>query len=255
MQAAVYRIRLTVNRFEGTVWVQEGCMGGLRRETLGDQLYSLLRSRILSGELVGGKRVTQGELAAEVGVSRIPVRDALRRLESEGLVVGDELGRFTIVRFEIDDAREIYAIRRRLETLAVELAMERLQAHHVDELRMLLDAMDDVARRGRPEEYVALNLQFHFAIYEASESPRLVRLIRRTWSGVPTLTPIKLASRMHNSLAEHEAIFDRIAAGDSNGAAAALDRHLENALIELTADLAHQPPAQTAPAPNLRSTG
>src|SRR4051812_26144679 len=71
----------------------------IRRETLGSQVYELLRDRILRGEIVGGTRLVQGPLSEELGTSRIPVRDALKRLEVDGLVTGDEIGRYTVVPF------------------------------------------------------------------------------------------------------------------------------------------------------------
>ena len=86
----------------------------LQRDTLGDQLYRLMRRRIINVEIAAGTHISQSELANEMGVSRIPVRDALRRLETEGLLVGDELGRFAVVGFGLEDAEEVYAIRRRL---------------------------------------------------------------------------------------------------------------------------------------------
>ena len=86
----------------------------IRRETLGSQVYELLRDRILRGEIAGGAHLAQGPLSEEIGISRIPVRDALRRLEMDGLVTGDEIGRYTVVSFGVGDANEIYAIRRRL---------------------------------------------------------------------------------------------------------------------------------------------
>src|ERR1700724_1649431 len=86
----------------------------IRRETLGAQVYHLLRDRILRGEVPGGARLTQGPLAEEIGTSRIPIRDALKRLESDGLVVCDETGRYSVVQFSTEDAEGGYAIGRHL---------------------------------------------------------------------------------------------------------------------------------------------
>lgn len=92
-------------------------MTQVRRLTFGGQLFELLRLRILSGEMAAGTRVILDEVAAELGVSRISARDALKRLESEGLLQSDEMGRYTVASFSSDDAVEVYAIRQRLEPL------------------------------------------------------------------------------------------------------------------------------------------
>lgn len=208
----------------------------LRRETLGDQVYRVIRRRILEGRLEPGRRITQTELADEMGVSRIPVRDALRRLDAEELLAGDELGRYTVVTFEVDDAKEVYAIRRRLGTLALELAMDMLSAPHLERLRSLVDEMGVAVRAGQADDYIEMDRQFHFNLYEASGSPRLVRMIKTNWGGIPHPIPIKIFSRMQTSHSQHQFLLERIAAGDKSGAVGALDHHIESAFLELTTD-------------------
>jgi DNA-binding GntR family transcriptional regulator len=182
----------------------------------------------------------QGELAAEMGVSRLPVRDALKRLEAEGLIEGDELGRYTVIPFTLADAVEVYAIRRRLEPLAGAMAAERASAGELAAVSALLEQMGRIARQGRPKLYVEINTRFHMAIYEASGARRLLRMIRMLWSGIPPLTPIALGERMRNSHREHEAIVERLLARDAEGVAAALERHIANAEHELELQLARR---------------
>jgi DNA-binding GntR family transcriptional regulator len=205
----------------------------IRRETLGTQVYDLLRDRILRGEIAGGARLVQGPLSEEMGISRIPIRDALRRLETDGLVVGDEIGRYTVVPFTPQDADEIYAIRRRLEPLAIEMAATSMTPEALADIASLYAALAAAARRRQIDLYIDLNVQFHMAIYEASGMRRLVRIIKGLWLGVPPLTPIMLEGRIRRSQKEHEEIFKRLEARDAAGAAAALDRHIDNAGAEL----------------------
>src|SRR5580704_18817457 len=204
----------------------------VRRETLGAQVYHLLRDRILRGEIAGGSRLIQGPLSEEIGTSRIPVRDALKRLESDGLVRCDETGRYSVVQFSTEDAEEVYAIRRRLEPFAVELAARAMTSEAMGEIKSLFNELNKAARR-RLEKYIEINTSFHMAIYEASGMVRLVRIIRGLYSGVPSLTPIVLEGRIVRSQEEHAEIVDRLAARDGAGAARAMDRHIENALAEL----------------------
>ena len=205
----------------------------VRRETLGAQVYHLLRDRILRGEIAGGSRLIQGPLSEEIGTSRIPVRDALRLLESDGLVMCDETGRYSVVQFSTEDAEEVYAIRRQLEPFAVELAAKAMTPAAMGEIKSLFNELGKAARRRQLEKYIAINTSFHMAIYEASGMVRLVRIIRGLYSGVPSLTPIVLEGRMVRSQQEHAEVVDRLAARDGAGAARAMDRHIENALAEL----------------------
>jgi DNA-binding GntR family transcriptional regulator len=217
----------------------------VRRETLGAQVYHLLRDRILRGEIAGGSRLIQGPLSEEIGTSRIPVRDALKRLESDGLVKCDETGRYSVVQFSTEDAEEVYAIRRRLEPFAVELAARAMTSEAMGEIKSLFNELHKAARRRQLEKYIEINTSFHMAIYEASGMVRLVRIIRGLYSGVPSLTPIVLEGRIVRSQEEHAEIVDRLTARDGAGAARAMDRHIENALAELqkskrvTSELSH----------------
>jgi DNA-binding GntR family transcriptional regulator len=217
----------------------------VRRETLGAQVYHLLRDRILRGEIAGGSRLIQGPLSEEIGTSRIPVRDALKRLESDGLVKCDETGRYSVVQFSAEDAEEVYAIRRQLEPFAVELAARAMTSEAMGEIKSLFNELNKAARRRQLEKYIEINTSFHMAIYEASGMVRLVRIIRGLYSGVPALTPIVLEGRIVRSQEEHAEIVDRLAARDGPGAARAMDRHIENALAELqkskrvTSELSH----------------
>jgi DNA-binding GntR family transcriptional regulator len=217
----------------------------VRRETLGAQVYHLLRDRILRGEIAGGSRLIQGPLSEEIGTSRIPVRDALKRLESDGLVKCDETGRYSVVQFSTEDAEEVYAIRRRLEPFAVELAARAMTSEAMGEIKSLFTELNKAARRRQLEKYIEINTSFHMAIYEASGMVRLVRIIRGLYSGVPSLTPIVLEGRIVRSQEEHAEIVDRLTARDGAGAARAMDRHIENALAELqkskrvTSELSH----------------
>jgi DNA-binding GntR family transcriptional regulator len=205
----------------------------LYRETLGAQVYHVLRDRILRGEIAGGTRLTQTPLSEEMGISRIPIRDALKRLESDGLVIGDQIGRYTVVSFTSREADEIYAIRRRLEPLAIEVAAAAMSPEAMSDIEALYADLGKAARKRQVDLFTELNVKFHMAIYEASGMWRLVRIIRGLWLGVPPFTPIVLEGRISRSQKEHEQIMNRLAKGDGAGAAAALDRHIENAGAEL----------------------
>lgn len=202
---------------------------------LGEQIFELLRRSIGTGELAGGTRLVQGELAERLGTSRIPVRDALKRLETEGLLTSDQFSRYTVLSLTVEDATEIYAIRHRLETLAVSLAAERATAAQLAELRELFGRMGAAVRNGAAGRYVDLNTRFHTLVSDASRAPRLQRLVRGLWVGLPPLTPIAVRGRMRNSHAEHEAILACLEARNSAGADEAMGQHIDNAHREFIA--------------------
>ena len=205
----------------------------IRRETLGGQVYEMLRDRILSGEIVGGARLAQTPISEEIGISRIPVRDALKRLENDGLVVGDEIGRYTVVPFTVEDAEEIYAIRRRVEGLAIEGAAQAMTPKAMAGIEALFADLADAAEKSELGRYTDLNVSFHMTIYEVGGRLRLMRLIRGLWQGVPPLTPMVLEGRIDRSQEEHAQIVRALRTGDPAAAALALDRHIENAGAEL----------------------
>jgi len=212
----------------------------IRRETLGSQVYDLLRDRILRGEIAGGTRLAQAPLSEELGTSRIPVRDALKRLENDGLIVGDEVGRYTVLEFTAADAEEIYAIRNRLECLAIERAVQSMTAERLAGIEALFDDLGKAVTARDIGAFTELNIDFHMAIYEASGMPRLVRLIRGLWHGVPPLTPIVLAGRIDRSQRQHGEIVDNLRKRDPAGAARALAEHIDTAGEELRASIERQ---------------
>ncbi|MFN7001068.1 MAG: GntR family transcriptional regulator, partial [Elioraea tepidiphila] len=135
-----------------------------------------LRLDILRGRLGGGARLDIDEIAARHGVSRTPVRDALKQLESEGLVQVLPYRGVEVTALTDDDLRELFAIRIALERLAVAQAALRITEAELDGLRRILRRMDRLKQRDR--SWIALNIAFHDAIHAATRWPRLIEMIR-----------------------------------------------------------------------------
>ena len=140
----------------------------VKRRNLEDQAYTALREAILSGRFKDGERLTQSDLAARLSTSRIPVRDALKRLEMDGLVTLDERGACHVVEFDAEDLNETYTLRAMLEPLAASLAIPKLDDEDIRHLHKLTDDMASAAHAGDRALYVELNRSFHAALYEAS---------------------------------------------------------------------------------------
>jgi DNA-binding GntR family transcriptional regulator len=187
-----------------------------------DMVAALIRELIFTGELTAGEQLRQRDLAARFQVSQTPVREAMRRLESEGLVIGDTHRGFTVV--EPDDGRveENFQIRAALESLGASLAARKIDAAGIARLKQLNQEMHGLG--DADPRYADLNRQFHFTVYEYARSPLLLSLMRLLWAslhGGP-----KVARTHAESARQHEAIIAALAAGDPAAAAAGTYQHI-----------------------------
>lgn len=209
----------------------------IERETLEIQAYKQLRRAILDGKFASHERLIQDELAVLLGTSRIPVRDALRRLEADGLVVTGERGTYHVRPFGPDDAREVFALRELLEPYAARIAIPRLDELATRHLANLTTQLVQAARLRDDHDYVETNRRFHFDLYEYSGMERLVRMISGLWSGRPPFTPIQLASQLEQSVAEHIALMEVIELRRTDRAVELLRMHIRRSGTLLIAQL------------------
>jgi DNA-binding GntR family transcriptional regulator len=187
-----------------------------------DMVAALIRELIITGELAAGTQLRQRDLAERFGVSQTPVREAMRRLESEGLVIGDTHRGFTVVVPGDGPVEENFRIRAALESLGASLAAGKIDADGIARLQDLNDRMrtlgDDDPR------YAELNREFHFALYEYSRSPLLMSLMRLLWA---SLRGGPRVLRTHaESARQHDAILDALRAGDTSAASALTYQHI-----------------------------
>jgi DNA-binding GntR family transcriptional regulator len=215
------------------------------RRALVDKLASDLQQRVLSGDIPSGTRLRQSALAAEFGVSRTPIREALRKLQAGGLV---ELQphRGALVRgLSAREIRDAYEVRAELEALAAELAAVRIRHDQLDRLREAQDQFRDglaktVALRevGQPDIEQALvwsraNDQFHQVIQEAAGNDVLVATLTHLHRSFPRdLTKIVLAEStplLRTNVLEHEEIVDALQRRDRDAARELMRRHVRHA--------------------------
>jgi DNA-binding GntR family transcriptional regulator len=187
-----------------------------------DMVAALIRELIITGQLGAGEPLRQRDLAQRFQVSQTPVREAMRRLESEGLVLGDTHRGFTVV--EPDDGRieENFQIRAALESLGASLAARKIDAAGIARLKDLNEQMRACA--DDDPGYADLNRDFHFTVYEYARSPLLLSLMRLLWAslhGGP-----KVARSHAESARQHDAILGALRAGDPAAAAAGTYQHI-----------------------------
>jgi DNA-binding GntR family transcriptional regulator len=201
------------------------------RGKLTERAYEHLRDGILRGRLRVGAPLSENEIAAELGHSRMPVRQALGLLLQEGLV---EVGprRQLIVRgFTKEHRDELMELRESLEGISVRRACEVLTMDDVDRLRLLLMRQRRAAVEGREDDLIALDEEFHLSIAAAARLPIVSRFLEqlRGFVRVMRLGSARDPDHLLQVVAEHEAILDAIERRDARGAHAALTHHLHTA--------------------------
>ncbi len=191
-----------------------------------------LRSAILGGRLGPGDRLQHDELARQLGVSRMPVREALRVLHSEGLVELRPHRGAIVVDLRPEEVGEIFEIRAMLEARAAELAAPQLTDETIAYLR---DVLDELARTTDEERWQTLNTEFHTAIYPASGWPRLCALIdqqRNVVAPYNRLASVHLG-RMASAHAEHQEILEAARHRDGKRLARLTVEHIRRTAREL----------------------
>ncbi len=185
-----------------------------------DAVADTLREAILDGELQPSEWLREMELARELSVSRTPVREAFRRLASEGLVVIAANQGAMVAHMTIEDILEVYAVRENLEGLAARLAAKNRTTEHLEGMKVALEQMRQAVADERVSELAHLNLVFHRAVRETSKNQLLRRFLGQVEHGVRRFgdTTLRLPGRAEETLEEHSRIVEAIAAGDTEAA-------------------------------------
>lgn len=150
----------------------------LSRIPLREDVYHVVRRMIVKAQIQPGAKILEGRLASALAVSRTPVREALRRLEVDGLVVTRPGHSTRVSTLTLSDVGEIYPIVRVLEGLAVRLATPRLAEADLRHMEELTRSIAEHARRGEIEELMAADNQFHGLLHERSQNHRLQKIVR-----------------------------------------------------------------------------
>lgn len=207
-----------------------------RYRTSQEMITETLRTAILRGLLPGGTVLRQDRLGTQFGVSRIPVREALRQLDAEGLVVVKPHRGAVVAELSPAEVGEIYEMRIALEQLALRLAIPHRTDADVKRAERVLAALDAVTDLERWSE---LNLEFHRTLYAPANRPRLFALIHSLRANVDRYARIYISvmKRKATSQQEHRRILEAYRQRDTSGALAALEEHLGRAYTELAAYL------------------
>jgi DNA-binding GntR family transcriptional regulator len=210
-------------------------MAHLEHKTKADLVYENLRARILSGEFAPGTRLQIGRFATELGVSEIPVRESIKRLEGESLLTFIAHKGAIVTELTRDEIEELYAIRVELESLAITRAARSMTAADIAELRGTLAEMAEAEAAGDAETASRLHHEFHMKIYNAQSYKRLVSMINELWDSTNWAGRVFATGRTGAAkAAEHDAIVDALEAGDGAKAAAIHAEQKRKAVTWLT---------------------
>lgn len=193
--------------------------------TARETVYATLKERIIEGALQPGQRLIERDLAGELDVSRVPVREALGRLEAERLVVLVPRQGVLVSPFTPADVDDFFDVRESLEALAARLAAERADEAGLARLRAVLDQADEATRQRDASAIALANAAFHTTVVELSGNALLIDMMRPLEARLRWL--FRLTHREpEQQCAEHHELYDAIAAGDADAAAAHVLRHV-----------------------------
>ncbi|MDI2587531.1 MULTISPECIES: GntR family transcriptional regulator [unclassified Psychrobacillus] len=197
------------------------------RATLQSKVTTKLRDLILKGEFKMGDRLMQEEWAQKLGVSRMPLREALRQLEVEGLVRIEPRRGAIVTPISIEDIEEIYRLRQMLEGEVAVQSLPFLEEEDIKELEYLYEKMLNLKHtESEMELYMQLNKEFHQIIIEASPGRRIKGFIHTLWQGVPQYTPSLLAKHLSDSHEEHRLMVKYIKEKDAVRLREVMEKHI-----------------------------
>ncbi|WP_458691293.1 GntR family transcriptional regulator [Nocardia tengchongensis] len=193
------------------------------------QLCRAIRDDIIRGAYAPGQRLTEDALAEHYGVSRVPVREALRTLEAEGFASSRPYAGVFVAALTEDEAADLLEIRARLEPLCASRAAVRRTPEQLGRLKELTALGQDAVRAGRLDELARLNSRFHEVLAEASGSTLLAQLIMQLSWKIAWVYSVELPRRASDSWHEHEQICAALEAGDPERAGAVVTAHIAHA--------------------------
>jgi DNA-binding GntR family transcriptional regulator len=207
--------------------------GGMQRASGAQLVYGELRERILNLDLAPGARLTEAELAAEMAVSRTPLREALRMLLAEDLVEQLPTGGMLVRRLDLQDMQELYAVRAALEGLAAREACRRLTEADLEALGNLVEQMRLLV--DHPAELTRLGREFHARIAAISGNRRCEQLLRQLHGHMRRYHALssRREPRRRAALEDHRALFEALRARDPDAAEQTVRDHVLAACREV----------------------
>ena len=201
-----------------------------------------IREAIISGVFAPGERLMEIQMADEMGVSRTPVREAIRKLEMEGFVVMIPRRGTYVSNISIKDINDVYEIRTSLDILAAGLAAERINDEELEELQRRLVQVGQAIESGEMDKVLEADIAFHDVLYKASRNERLRNIINNLREQITVIRGVSMSypGRLKDTQEEHRLLVESIAARNVEKSQEAARIHLENAEKTLMEAMAGQ---------------
>ncbi|WP_137389968.1 GntR family transcriptional regulator [Rhodoligotrophos defluvii] len=223
--------------------------------TKADWAYLQLRRWIQSNTLQPEERLDQEELAARLGISRVPLRQALVRLQADGLVVGRPHAGATVAPLSLEDAEDVYAARAVMEPMLTEMAVARLADDTIRELEILVERQQQALSKGAFPQLLELDRQFHNRLYAQSGYRTSYQIVQRLRDQSDRYVAIYQGDmeRSKTTLAEHREIVRLCAARDAAGASRLMREHVQRGIDYLQRSLTVRPRPESEEATHLET--
>lgn len=200
---------------------------------LRDVVFHTLREAILRGELKPGERLMELQLAAKLGVSRTPIREAIRMLEQEGLAVTIPRKGAEVAKMTEKDMRDVLQVREALDELAASIACEQMTAEQLDELKTTMREFEEYTKTGNVKKIAEADVKFHDIIYQATGNPKLVNIVSNLREQMYRyrIEYLKDEKNYPVLIREHNEIVEGLMAKDKEKVTAVMHRHVENQAV------------------------
>ncbi len=205
----------------------------MARKTKKDLIAEELRELIGSGELPRGARIQQDELAARFETSITPVREAMRQLEAQGLLVSEPHRGVRVAEANLDEVKGVYIARRLLEPYAAQRATLRVSRRDLEQADELIDAMAAASKQKNPAAAREANREFHFLFYERCGIPSLARIVDTLWLAFPWDILGVIGGRLEQSIEEHRAMVKALREGDVDLVRTRFEEHIRRSYLAL----------------------
>ncbi len=202
---------------------------------LRDVVFTTLRQAILRGELKPGERLMEIQLANKLGVSRTPIREAIRKLELEGLVLMIPRKGAEVAEITEKNLRDVLEVREALEVLAVQLACEKMNEEQIERLKIASKEFEETLVENDITQIAEADVRFHDVVYEATDNKRLVQLLNNLREQMYRyrVEYLKRETVRQTVVEEHEELIQAIIDRNKEGAATNICKHIENQVAEV----------------------
>jgi len=201
-------------------------------DLLSKKVYRILKKEIIKGSFTPGSKILEFQIAQQMGISRTPVREAIRLLAAEGFVMLSPNQGAVVRTVSVENIKEVLQIHSVLEGLAARLACEVINKDELKELENHLNKMENLLKAGDSIAYSEVDLKFHDTIVNASRNSRLIKMRKNISDQAQRyrISSLRITKRLKESYREHQKILNAFKAKDAKKADSLSQKHIQNAL-------------------------